>query len=78
MVDRGVTMPELWDAQLSHPWKAVFISEIVERGSCDLKPRELEWFVNKGDRRGSKVEKANTACTKGWHIRMLTIDPCFG
>jgi hypothetical protein len=78
MVDRGVTMPELWDSQISHPWKVMVIGEIVERGPCELKPRELERFANKGYRRGSKVENTDSARPKGRHIRMLTIDPCFG
>jgi hypothetical protein len=78
MVDRGVTIPELWDSQISHPWKVMFVGEIVERGPRDLKPREREWFANKGYRRGAKVEKTNSACSKGGHIRVLTIDPCFG
>jgi hypothetical protein len=56
----------------------MLIGEIVERGSCDLKPREREWFANKGYRRGAKVEKTNSAGSKRGHIRVLTIDPCFG
>jgi len=56
----------------------MLIGEIVERGPRDSKPREREWFANKGYRRGAKVEKTNSACSKGRHIRVLTINPCFG
>jgi hypothetical protein len=35
------------------------------RGSCDLKARELEWFANKGYRRGSKVENTDSPAPRG-------------